>query len=353
MMASKNRRRNNFWLLVSVACFIVFVYPVLRMAAWYSGYQFSLAEIFLLWTAAMACLWFSFRGRKTWLRYFTLHWLGVSFVFLSLTLLYDLVRLFLPLNDQLAVKWLFAGGLLLCLFAVAASHFISVKKLRFNSRKIRRPYRFVQMSDVHIGSRQGAYMDKIVRRVNTLKPDYVVITGDLVDTSAVGKTELSALRELSGVTYFVTGNHERYVDLDRILADLRELGVTVLRNEHVEIDDVHLIGIDDADHPEQVGRHLPHIEIDHSKYRILLYHRPAGWASAIEHGVDLMLSGHTHNGQIFPFNYLVKQQFRHIKGLYRQGEAHLYVSCGTGTWGPLMRLGSMNEITCIDLLPDP
>ena len=95
---------------------------------------------------------------------------------------------------------------------------------------------------------------------------------------------------------------------------------------------------------------------------MLLYHRPLGWEAAVEHGVDLMLSGHTHNGQIFPFNLLVKRQFRRISGLYSSKDsgkdgaagrpnAHLYVSPGTGTWGPLMRLGSLNEITCIDVKP--
>ena len=72
----------------------------------------------------------------------------------------------------------------------------------------------------------------------------------------------------------------------------------------------------------------------------------------MDHGIDLMLSGHTHNGQIFPFNLLVKQQFKRIAGLYIEKDARLYVSSGTGTWGPLMRLGSMNEITLFDLLPD-
>jgi predicted MPP superfamily phosphohydrolase len=73
----------------------------------------------------------------------------------------------------------------------------------------------------------------------------------------------------------------------------------------------------------------------------------------VEHGVDLMLSGHTHNGQIFPFNYLVRQQFARIKGLYQSESAYLYVNSGTGTWGPLMRLGTRNEISCFDLVPHP
>ena len=117
------------------------------------------------------------------------------------------------------------------------------------------------------------------------------------------------------------------------------------------LDDIQFVGIDDSDNPGHVADTLPSIAMDKSKYRILLYHRPLGWEDAREHGIELMLSGHTHNGQIFPFNLLVKTRFKKIHGLYQNGGSALYVSPGTGTWGPIMRLGSVNEITCINLRP--
>ena len=154
-------------------------------------------------------------------------------------------------------------------------------------------------------------------------------------------------------TLFSIGNHERYADLDKVLTLLDGFGVESLRQRGVLAGELQILGIDDADHRTQVAEKLPTITRRRDHYTVLLYHRPQGWEAAVENGVDLMLSGHTHNGQIFPFNLLVKRQFQRINGLYSTtcAKAHLYVSPGTGTWGPLMRLGSFNEITCIDLQP--
>jgi predicted MPP superfamily phosphohydrolase len=150
--------------------------------------------------------------------------------------------------------------------------------------------------------------------------------------------------------YLSIGNHERYIGLDKVVPLLEEAGVRVLRNNSVLADGLQLIGIDDADDVHQVGRELANITLDPRCFKVLLYHRPLGWDAAVQANIDLTLSGHTHNGQIFPFNWLVKQQFKLITGLHRSGQCQLYVSPGTGTWGPVMRLGSRNEITCIDLV---
>ncbi len=117
------------------------------------------------------------------------------------------------------------------------------------------------------------------------------------------------------------------------------------------IGEIQLIGIDDAESVDQVAVQLPLIERASGKYNVLLYHRPLGWLDAFADGVDLMLSGHTHNGQIFPFNWLVRAQFSRLQGLYSasSGAGQHYVSPGTGTWGPIMRLGSNNEITVFNL----
>ena len=127
--------------------------------------------------------------------------------------------------------------------------------------------------------------------------------------------------------------------------------ITVLKNFVLEHSEQYI----ESSKKVRLEQHLKGADFENetykSRFNILLYHRPSGWEDAISHGVDLMLSGHTHNGQIFPFNFLVKQQFARIKGHYQKDNAHLYVNCGTGTWGPLMRLGSLNEISCFDLLP--
>ena len=351
-MRKMTRSRRWFYALFPLSCFFVFAYPLNRLAAWHAPETaLGAGPTALLWLFATAALWYSFRSPKMLVRYIMVHWLGIGFILLSLTLFYEVARLVVPLDDRVAAMWILGGSVGLVLVAVVASHFVGVKHLQFHSGKISKPHRIVQISDVHIGSRQGGYLERIVHRINRLAPDVVVITGDLVDSAAVGRDALQCLRQLRARTLFSIGNHERYADLDKVLSMLADFGVETLRQRQVVAGELQIIGIDDADERAQVADKLPSIPRQNGRYTVLLYHRPLGWEAAIEHGVDLMLCGHTHNGQIFPFNLLVKRHFNRIRGLYRKGDCRLYVSPGTGTWGPLMRLGSLNEITCIDLKP--
>jgi predicted MPP superfamily phosphohydrolase len=326
----------------------------MRITEW-AGEPYSIGWVggVMLWAAGFAGMWYSFSGPKMAVRYLVVHWMGASFIFASVVLGYELVRLFTDFNDALAAPWLVILGSLLVIAAVLTSHHLAVKKTRIASPKIQQSKRVVQISDVHIGSRQRGFMQRVVSRINGLEPDFVVITGDLIDSASVEIESLQALEHINATTFFSVGNHERYADLPKAIGMLETLGVVPLRQSTHLTDDLQFIGIDDADHPEQVSLHLPDLGVSPDCFTILLYHRPMGWESAVEHGVDLMLSGHTHNGQIFPFNYLVRQQFARIKGLYQTENAYLYVNSGTGTWGPLMRLGTRNEISCFDLVPNP
>ncbi len=348
------RSRLQFLLLLAGACFFVFAYPVWRLTAW-AGEPLAVGwpAILGIWIVGLLGVWISFQGPRLVIRYVVVHWMGASFVFATVVAVYELLRLVWPLPDRSAVPWLLATGGLLTLLAIVTSHHVVVRRFEITSDKLIRPLRVVQISDIHIGSRQGGFLRRIADRINQLKPDYVAITGDLIDTSAVDIDALRPLETLVGTTFFSVGNHERYADLPKAIAMLESLGVIPLRQETYLAENVQFIGIDDDEHPSQVARNLPEVGVRQDHFSILLYHRPVGWESAIDHGVDLMLSGHTHNGQIFPFNLLVKQRFRRIRGLFRQQGCHLYVSSGTGTWGPLMRLGSMNEISCFDLRPLP
>ncbi|MDH5738272.1 MAG: metallophosphoesterase, partial [Gammaproteobacteria bacterium] len=227
-----------------------------------------------------------------------------------------------------------------------------VKKVPLVSPRLSRPLRIVQITDVHIGSRKPAFLQEVVFRINQQAPDFVCITGDLIDATNVSEDELRALEDLEMPVYFCIGNHEKYEDLDRIIERLQNLGVQVLRNRAVHDDTgVQVIGIDDMDDALQVERQLSHIEVCREDFVVLLYHRPRGLEAAAAAGVDLMLSGHTHNGQIFPFNLIVNQVFDKIEGLYQEGQTFLYVSQGTGTWGPVMRLGTRAEITLFEVSP--
>jgi predicted MPP superfamily phosphohydrolase len=132
---------------------------------------------------------------------------------------------------------------------------------------------------------------------------------------------------------------------------IKNLDLRLLDNEMVLENGVQIIGVNDRQslHGTNLASILDGLAIDTGVPALLMYHSPADWAVARKHGVDLMLSGHTHNGQIYPFNLLVRIFFKYVNGLYEEEGKHLHVSPGTGTWGPPMRLGSRNQVTLITL----
>ena len=222
----------------------------------------------------------------------------------------------------------------------------------------RGPLRIVQISDLHLGSILGRrFASRLVERVNALAPDLVAVTGDLVDGSvrrlAGEVAPLADLRAPLGV-YFVTGNHDHYSGARSWVEHVRGLGMRVLRNEHVTIGEgkeaFELAGVDDhRAHlmPGESGEDLEQALAGVVPERpvVLLAHDPSTFKRASSMGVDLQLSGHTHGGQIWPFGVFIRLVIPFVAGLYRRGRAQLYVSRGTGFWGPPMRLFAPAEIT--------
>ena len=219
-------------------------------------------------------------------------------------------------------------------------------------------FRIVQISDVHIGSLLDRRFAAVVaERVNALAPDLVAVTGDLVDGSVAHIGEevepLGAIRARHGV-YFITGNHDFYSGADAWVDRVRALGWKALRNERVAIGDggahFDLAGVDDHHgnmlgdgQGEDLARALDGREP--ARPVVLLAHDPNAFKKASQYGVDLQLSGHTHGGQLWPFRHLVRLSTPWVAGLHRLGASAVYVSRGTGFWGPPMRLGAPSEIT--------
>jgi hypothetical protein len=242
---------------------------------------------------------------------------------------------------------------------IGARQKVEVKQVPLTLKKWPRGldgYAIVQVSDIHLGPTIGrAFMEDLVARINALEPDLVAITGDLVDGSVEALREAAAplaqLKSRHG-TFFVTGNHEYYAGADEWIAHLRSLGIRVLRNERVRVGDAagafELAGTDDRmAHLEGHGEDLPRAlgNRDASTPVVLMAHQPRSFPDAAKLGVDLQLSGHTHGGQIFPWGMLVQLQQGFLAGLFQRGDSTLYVSRGTGYWGPPMRLGAPAEIT--------
>ena len=310
-------------------------------------------------------------------------WLGFAFVLLTLVTFSDVMWLLLgaaaPLESSglggLAAARARAAGVL----AIAAIvGFVGVRGalrppvLRRVDLRLRRwpsgldGFRIVQISDLHVGPiLDRRFAADIVARCNVLDADLIAITGDLVDGSVRRVAEevapFAELRARHGV-FFVTGNHDHYSGADAWVAQVQSLGVTVLRNQRVRIghDDgasFELAGVEDhhaamfgdglkEDVPAALAGRRPDRAV------VLLAHDPATFRSAVALDVDLQLSGHTHGGQIWPFAYLVRLSTPYVAGHYRAGDAQLYVSRGTGFWGPVMRLFAPAEIAEITIRKD-
>ncbi|MFC5823029.1 metallophosphoesterase [Nonomuraea insulae] len=222
--------------------------------------------------------------------------------------------------------------------------------------------RFAVVSDIHLGPLTGiGHTERIVRMINGLEADVVAIVGDLVDGSVA---QLGALaRPLKNLesrygAYFVTGNHEYFTaeGPGEWIEELGELGVRSLRNERVEIKHqgavLDLAGVNDVggaasgdapDFAKALGGR------DTSRSTVLLAHQPIQVEQAARHGVDLQLSGHTHGGQIAPFNLVVGLQQPVVSGLATVDGVQVYVTRGAGFWGPPVRVGSPPEITMLEL----
>jgi predicted MPP superfamily phosphohydrolase len=349
------RSRARFLLVVLLLHIPLYAYPILRLCHWLGLGSFATTLIFvpLFFSQIVARLYLRHAnfGLVFWLRRAADLWLGISPLLLGMLLVAELPVAFgwvAPATAAYALLGI-AGALLV--FSVVNAYSPSVVRVPLSSSKLSAPLRFAQITDVHIGSRSSAFLERVMRQVNSLDAEFLCITGDFIDAPGIDDQQLSALRSCLIPIYFCIGNHERYEDLDDIVQRLQRLGVTVLRTASAIHGPVQVLGIDDSESASQVERELAKLHIETQSFVLLLYHRPRGLSAAAAAGVDLMISGHTHNGQIVPFNLVVKRVFNRIVGLFQHGQTHLYVSPGTGTWGPIMRLGSRGEVTLFELQP--
>jgi predicted MPP superfamily phosphohydrolase len=224
----------------------------------------------------------------------------------------------------------------------------------------------VQISDIHVGATiKARYVDAIVDAVNALKPDLIAVTGDIVDGSVArlsSHTEpLGRLTARYG-TYLVTGNHEYYSGAAPWIAEFERLGLRVLLNEHVILEHggtpFIVAGVTDysAGHFDEAHQSDPAAALAHAprdvRIKLLLAHQPRTALAAAAAGYTLQLSGHTHGGQFFPWNFFVRLQQPFTAGLAKLDTLWVYTSRGTGYWGPPKRLGAPSEITRLRLVRD-
>ena len=216
--------------------------------------------------------------------------------------------------------------------------------------------RLVVVSDIHLGPLAGTHhVGRIVDLINSVKADIVCVVGDLVDgtVAELGRfaTPLADIESRYGA-YFVTGNHEYYSGYAPWVEEVARLGVKPLRNERVEINGLDLAGVNDLggaqygdapDFAKALG------DRDTTRPVVLMAHQPVAARQAAPFGVDLQVSGHTHGGQMAPFNLLVKLQQPVVSGYGDVDGVPVFVTNGAGTWGPPVRVGAPPQVTVIEL----
>jgi predicted MPP superfamily phosphohydrolase len=264
-----------------------------------------------------------------------------------------------------------AAGAILFAFVVTAIGALRTDSFAINEVKIALPkltqeVTIMHISDIHLGWHRGwEYLEKIVNETNLMKPDIVLIAGDMADANiALNADTFKPLAKFAAPVYFVIGNHETYIDTKLALELIERYGVRVLHNEIVYANGLQIIGLDymNADensfdmHPsndtQTIKSTLANLTITPDMPMLLLHHSPIGAEYIKDKGVDLMLSGHTHGGQIFPFTLLINAIFPLNRGLYHEDKMQIFVTEGAGTYMARIRLGSSNEINLLRLMPN-
>jgi predicted MPP superfamily phosphohydrolase len=289
-------------------------------------------------------------------------WLGLLnyafFAAIGCWALDGLAALFLPTTPRGPIALLCFGlGFLATFWGVANAMWIRTSRVTValsHLPEIWKNRTVALISDVHLGHVSGPlFLRRILSKLRQLRPDIVLVSGDMFDGTTAGLDRLVApWRDYApplGI-YFVTGNHDEFADRRLYLRALARTGVRVLNNERIVIDGLQLLGIHDgeADDPESFRDVLRHMKIDRQSPSVLLAHKPDNLRIAAEEGVSLQLSGHTHRGQFWPWTLLVARIYRQFAyGLNRLDGLQVYTSSGVGTWGPPLRVGTKSEIVLI------
>lgn len=304
-------------------------------------------------------------------------WMGGILIFFITGILCDVFRLMVYVSELVsnrdftyitsATRFNFflclCITLLVVIYGIFEARQIKVEHLIVPTKKISSDIgkvRIVQISDVHLGLIIGkARIKQIINVINKTKPDILVSTGDLVDVQIDNIDSMAMLFQQVYTPYgkfAVTGNHEFYAGIDRALEFTTKAGFKILRGQAVDINGIITVaGVDDeAVRGWRKGENTSEKElcshIDGSQYTVLLKHRPVPYTGSLC-VYDLQLSGHTHKGQIFPFFLITRFFFKQYAGFYEVNKSSfLYVSRGTGTWGPPIRCLAPPEITVIDII---
>ena len=340
-----------FYLVVFCVTYFIYVYPFEILNELIFSEKLNRRSSFYYTIIISVLIIFYFRSYASLkpLRIFIYEGMGIGFISFWIMTFANLINSIFYINSYFIGLISLFIIIILTLISFIFGFKINFKKINIKSNKISQNLSFVFFSDVHLGSNNIKHLNKILSKLNNKKFDFLLIGGDLIDSSSFVIENLKIIKKkINCPIFFVTGNHEYYIKNSNAKIDeINNIGIKHLSNTNLEINNINLIGIDDNLTKEQ------QIEIVKNKhelnqFNITLIHKSSIW-DKVQNYTDLMLSGHTHNGQIFPFNLFVRLQFKFKYGLYSNKDSKLYVTSGAGTWGPKMRLGTSNEIILFHL----
>ena len=274
-------------------------------------------------------------------------WLGVCFLLLWILFAQQILSLVLPIPRRVWAAAVCGLAAILTLYASVNARAITVRREQVRGL----PLKIAHLSDVHIGSIGASMLADVIATTNALEPDLILITGDLFDNATATTRAVSVqLKALAAPVMFTSGNHELYTGYDNVLQMLSPTKIRWLRNEAIDLSGIRIVGVDNSYGTELLQGVLSRTPPS-PMFTVLMNHQPRGFDVAVRHRINLTLSGHVHNGQIWPFNYVVGLFYPYLKGLHTHADAFLNVSTGTGFWGPPMRLGSHSEIVLLEPRP--
>lgn len=290
-------------------------------------------------------------------------WIGViPFLFLFL-LVYELVKCFVDISKKKSALTILILSALVTGYGMYHARGYQVYQVDIPLKGLKQEVKIFHIPDIHIGPFRGKKtMEALVSDIKVLEPDFVLINGDIVDGMVGLKHESFApLKDITCPAYFTGGNHDAYVGRQKLQKILQQFGVKILDNEIVRIKGIQLIGLDymngdnegydphASERKDTIKSVIPTMLIDEKIPAVAVHHSPTGIKYLSQAGVDLLLAGHTHGGQMFPATLIAKMQFPYLVGLSVYDKMNIYISQGVGTYGPPIRIGTEGEATLITL----
>ena len=333
----------TFTIIIALIAYTCYIFPIhtLLILATTKGISIKIQLIATILTAVSILYYLRSKSTFILLRLFVYEGLGIGFFSLIAIGAVTIISLITQIPPTF--EWTFALIVIMVTYSTYNAKKIIVKTINIESKKVTSPVSVVFVSDLHCGTNSQTHLQKIINKINQQNPDIILIGGDLIDSSSFKISRLECFKQFKQPIYFVTGNHEYYLKHSKkLISNLSSYNIQVLTNESVLTNGLQIIGLPDNQTIKNHKRESNRL-INPDAFSIMMVHKPKLWET-IKTPPDLMLSGHTHNGQIWPFNWLVKRQFKYIYGKYNIKQSILYVSCGAATWGPKMRLGSTNEV---------